>query len=249
MLDPIHLLYLDAYHLGDPLYAGTLARLMARRTEALPPCLILHGSGDRAVRLFEAEGLFPEVAGGLVQPRTPDEAALVERALRQVNRQLVATLTDEIVYAVGFQGPDRGLLRVTAGGAVRAGRLGWLRDLVRQRVVPVLSALAREDDTGAVREVPLPAVALAVAEILGADDAVRVVFFTRNDAAGLVEEGESAAEQPLDAVPEALLPDPEALRAVVRAGISVLLTSPTGLFGGETALGTRIIIPKTAQKA
>ncbi len=242
MPEPIHVLYLDDDHLDDPFFVAGLAQRMARR-KALPPCLLVHGSGERAERLLEAEGLFPERAGGLVRVRTPREAALVEQALRQVNRRLVGTLTDAVVHAVGFHGVDRGLLRLEADGTVTAGRVGWVRALLGQRVVPVVSTLVRAGQRGAAQQAPLPAVTLALARALGG---VVVVFFTRTEQPGLFEGEALRPDAAVEALPEALLPAPEAVRAVAAAGLPALLTSAAGLFGGEVPLGTKIFATKTA---
>ena len=106
MPEPIYLIYLDLYHLDDLLFLPSLARMMGRQRR--PSCLLVHGAGEQAERLLEAEGLFPERKEGLVQVSTAAEAALVERAARQVNRRIVGALTEEGVPAVGVQGIDRG---------------------------------------------------------------------------------------------------------------------------------------------
>lgn len=248
MPDPIHILYLDAYHLDDPLFVSSLARMMGRLRRAVPPCLWLHGSGERAERLLEVEGLFPEKKNGRIQPRTPQEVALVEKALRQVNRHIVSTLTEEVIHAVGFQGTDRGLLHMDAHGAIRAGRIGWLVDLIRKGAVPVLSALVADPETGASSEADLVLVALAVAQALKQED-VRLVFFNRTGQPGVVADEGVLDEVGIEAVPAGHLPDSAAVQAIVEAGLSAYLTSPTGLFGGEMPQGTNILRTKPAQNA
>ena len=246
MPEPIHILYLDAYHLGDPLYVSSLARMMGRLRRAVPPCLFLHGSGERAERLLEAEGLFPEKVDGRVQPRTPQEAALVEKALRQVNRQIVSTLTEEIIHAVGFQGTDRGLLRMDERGDIQTGRMGWLVDLIQKGAVPVLSAMVAHPETGAPHEADLTNITLAVAHALSQEKEVRVVFFSRKDQPGVVSDAAVLDEVEVEAVPTGHLPDPEGVRTVAEAGFAVFLTSASGLFGGEIPQGTNILRSKPA---
>lgn len=237
---PIYLIYLDTYHLGDLLFVPGLARMMARRQRKRPPCLFVHGSGEQAERLLEAEGLFPERKDGLIQVRTAAEAALVERAVRQVNRQIVAAFTEEGVPAVGVQGLDRGLLHLNTDGLVTAGRIDWLQDLIARQAVPVLSALVQDARTGHAREAHLHAATRALAHTWHADAAI-VVFFTRNDQPGVLDGEAPAPERAFDAVPDTSLADPEAVQAIAAAGFSVLLTSPAGLFGGQDVRGTQIL--------
>ncbi len=243
----MYLIYLDDYHLGDLLYLPGLAQRMGRMRRARPACLFVHSSGEQAERLLEAEGLFPERKDGLVQARTVPEAALVERALRQVNRRIVGALTEEGVHAVGFQGSDRGLLRSGSGGAVTAGRVAWLAALIEKRAVPVVSALVQDAEAGPARAVSLPAATVALARGLGPGDVV-VVFFTQNNQPGVFEGDRPLPSLALEALPEALLPDPEAVDEMVQAGIPALLTSAHGLFGGDEPMGTRIFNVKTAKK-
>lgn len=244
MPDPIYLVYLDPYHLDDLLFLPGLARMMRRQRR--PPCLFVHGSGERAERLLEAEGLFPERRDGLVQIRTAAEAALVERAARQVNRQIVGGLTEEGVPAVGVQGIDRGLLHKNDDGQVAPGRIDWLKALAEKQALPVVSALAQEAGSGRVCEIHLREAARALAEALQADGVV-VAFFTRNNQPGILDGETPAPERSLDALTEAILPEPEAARAIVLAGFSVILTSPAGLFGGDGVRGTQIIRVKSAK--
>jgi acetylglutamate kinase len=237
---PTYLIYLDAYHLDDLLFVPGLARMMGRLGRKRPPCLFVHASGEQAERLLDAEGLFPERKDGLVQVRTAIEAALVERAVRQVNRRIVAAFTEEGVPAVGVQGLDRGLVHLNTDGLVTAGRIDWLRDLIARQAVPVVSALVQDVRAGHAREVHLHAATCALAHALPAD-AVVVVFFTRNDQPGVLDGEAPMPKHPLDAVPETSLADPEAVQTVAAAGFSVMLTSPTGLFGGQDVRGTRIL--------
>ena len=243
----MYLLYLDDYHLDDLLYVPSLAQQMGRMRRMRPVCLFVHSSGDQAERLLEAEGLFPERKDGLVQAQTPEEAALVERALRQVNRRVVGALTEEGVHAVGFRGADRGLLQVDDDGAVKPGRVAWLKDLIEKRAVPVISALARELEGEGTRAVLAGEATVALARALGLGEMV-VVFFTRNNQPGVFEGQRPLPNLPLDALPPAILPDPEAVRAVVTAGIPALLTSAAGLFSADEPRGTTIFNVKTAKK-
>ncbi len=241
MPEPIYLIPLDPYHLDDLLFLSSLARMMGWQRQRRPSCLLVHGAGEQAERLLEAEGLFPERKEGLVQVSTAAEAALVERAARRVNRQIVGALTEEGVPAVGVQGIDRGLLHKSDDGHLMTGRIDWLKDLAQKQAVPVVSALVQDARAGHACEVHLHEATRALAHALHADGVV-VAFFTRNNQPGVLGGEAPARELSLDAVPEASLPDPEAVRAIAAAGFSVMLTSTAGLFGGDEVQGTWMII-------
>lgn len=228
------LLFLDDYHLGDPLFVGRLAQLMGRRA-GRPPCLVVHGGGEAAERALEAQGLVPGRRGGVVVAETAEQAALAERAVRRLNQKIVGTLTDEGVPAVGLQAADRGLLRRAEGGAVEAGRTAWLQALVRQGAVPVVSPLVGGAG-GVLREVPAAAVAEALARSFGAEPPT-LVFFTRHDRPGLP--GRAAA--PLAEVPPESLAAPAAVKSALESGLTAWLTSPAGLFGADEPLRTRLV--------
>lgn len=235
MAGPVYLIYLDTYHLDDLLYLTRLAQVAGRRGQR-PLCFFVHGSGGQAERLLEAEGLFPPRKDGRIMVQTEAEAALVERAVRQVNRRIVGELTDQRVHAVGFQGMDRGLLRWDSDGAMEAGALGWLEDLIGKRVVPVLSTLVRDPQTGQPCEVPLAAATITLAHALQA--ACVVVFLTRNDEPGIRDGEHVLRTLDPDRLPAAVLSEPGAVRAVVSSGIATLLTSAAGLYGADAPRGT-----------
>lgn len=245
MTDPIYLLYLDRYHLDDPLFLSSMAQRMKRVKRRLPPLLFLHNSGEQTERLLEAEGYFSKREEGLLHLQTSKELALLERAMRDVNRRIVGTLTDEGVHTVGFHGLDRGLLRIGADGQVSAGRVDWLLDLMLKRVVLVLSTLVQDPQTRQVREESVQSATLAMAPALDGERIV-VVFFTRNDRPGIWEDGAVKKTYPLNALSASILSEPKAIRAMVTGGFSVLVTSPKGLLEGEKPHGTWIIDPKTA---
>lgn len=228
-----YLLLLDRYHLDDPLFAGALARMLAR--PGRPPCLLVHGGGDAAERQFEAAGVFPERQGGVLVPKTAAEVAVVERAVRELNRKLVATLTDAVVHAVGLQGADRGLLR-PEDDTLTAGRVTWIQALLERGVVPVVSALVAVE--GSVREVSAVAAARALAAALGPP--LTVVVFTKTNRPGFIDASGARAEVPCAALSGEVVDDPAAVCALVAAGLPVLLTSVAGLGGAEGVQGTHV---------
>jgi hypothetical protein len=93
---------------------------------------------------------------------------------------------------------------------------------------------------GAVREVNGGAVAGTLARSFADDGAEsQVVFLAKNGQNGIVEGDSAQAEAMLEAVPESLLAEPEAVRAALTAGGEVMLTGRSGL--RQTPLvGTRV---------
>jgi hypothetical protein len=232
---PLYLLYLDRYHQGDPLFLKELAQQFARAAPAQVPALLLHTGGEKLERTLEAEGIFPERREGVVQTETPRQVALAERATREANQEIVALFTDEEVSAVGLQGADRGLLRRTETGAVEAGAFGWVADLVKMRVVPVLSALAsvRVSQTPErVEAVPPARAAVAVAGALGDFD-VTICFFTKGKRP---QNSASGTEGAPDALAE-VHAEPDVVRWAAEQSGRVLLTDLRGLFEGEEPQG------------
>lgn len=226
----MYLLYLDDTDLDDPVFAGSLAQRM-RRAASLPSLAFVHGSGGMAERLLEAEGLFPVVQDGVLKAVTPQEIILVERGLRTQNRRLVATLTEESVPAVGIQGGDRGLLRRSASGTVELGNGEWLRRLVAQGAVPVVSALVRDAGTASLRQAALPDVALALAQRLG----MSLVLLAASALPGRLQGAHRLTD-----LPAHLLPDPAILKAATRAGVPLQCTDPDRFFLSDVPFDARV---------
>ncbi len=229
---PVYLVLLDAYHLDDLLFLGTLGRLMAA---APREAILVHGDGGLAARALEAKGYFPGDA------LNEDALALVAAAHVQQNRRLVAALNDAGVPAVGLLGSDRRMLVKTVSGQVLAGKTGWLSDLASRGAVPVVAALALDGV-----EVPIavaPEAALAVFRVAVPGTAVA---FTRTGRPGLGTPPVAVLEGDDLSAYEAELADPAAVRALAHEG--VLVTSPPGLWASGGAAGTEIL-PKEPEKA
>lgn len=236
-----HLLYLDRYHLGDPLFLQSLARALAGAGPGQPGTVLVHGSGEEAERLLEAEGLFLEREDGILQVSSAGEAALVQRAVRQLNRTLVALFTDAAVATVGLMGTDRRLLEVQPDGALTVHGAGWLKGLLDRRVVPIVGALAREAGQGRIGEVATDAAVAAIGQAMGPED-VRVVVFTRSNLPGIMEGRATVPEVSIEDVQDdRIVPEPDAVRRVLSAGLSVLLTNTARLVGASGAAGTRVV--------
>lgn len=235
--ETLYILYLDRYHLGDELFINDLAQRLHQAPPGEPLCLLVHGSGEKVERTLESQGFFPERRGGVLDVEAPEQVRLVERSVRETNRELVATLTDEVVPAVGIQGVDRNLLRLEEGTVV-AQRVGWVEALLSQRVVPVVSALVEHPEEGRVREVYAADAVVALAEAFDTVDPV-VVFFTTGPHAGWAD-----ATGVQDTVsPDALreggpLPEPDAVRRIVQENSRGLITNLGGLFAESGPTGT-----------
>ncbi|WP_412067707.1 hypothetical protein [Rubrivirga sp. IMCC43871] len=168
-------LFLDPYFLGDPLFLPGLARDLAARGEGL---VLVHGSGERGERALESMGILPTASDGVWATDSDDARAAVERATRELNRQVAAELNEAGVASIRATGADRGLIRTSENG-IEAGNVGWLGATVGHGVVAVVAALAgapvREVDAAAVagalaRALDVPLVALATRSIAGEGD-------------------------------------------------------------------------------
>ena len=128
-------LALDSYSLGDPLFLTGLARdLQARHAAGGSGFLIVHGTGEAGERALEALGAEPERADGALVIETPEAAAAVERAARELNRSIVHELSEVGVHALRVTGLDRGLIRPDG----TLGKTAWLAQAAGARTVPVI---------------------------------------------------------------------------------------------------------------
>lgn len=163
------LICLDPYLLGDPLFLSQLARDLAHRGGG---ALLVHGSGEAGERAIEATGALARQRDGVWDVDTPELTAEVERATRELNRQIVHELNEAGVSAIRVIGADRGLLK-RINGEVVAGHTDWLSGLVRRGVVAVVATLV--DAAGdALPEVDPVVGASALARALGVESVVLI---------------------------------------------------------------------------
>ena len=231
----LYIVHLDRHHLGDDLFLKSLAQQLAKGQSGEPACLFVHGSGEKVERTLEAQGYFPERSEGVLEVETDEQRRLVERSVREMNQEIVATLTDEVVSTVGIQGVDRGLLAQDSDGQVTVTNTGWIEALLKQRVVPVVSALVETD--GVVQEVwDADVVSAFVAAVGESFDPVPCVL-TTGDVAGVPgpdgPQNEATAEAAASVVADA-----DALHRIAEAADRVLVTNLTGLLSGEEPTGT-----------
>ena len=144
------LVTLDPYLLGDPLFLTQLARDLAHRGGG---AVLVHGSGEAGERALEATGAVARQLDGVWAVASEEEAHVVERATRELNRQIVHELNEAGVSAIRVLGADRGLLK-RDGATVLAGATEWLDELASQGVVAVVAAVvAPTEGGGALREI------------------------------------------------------------------------------------------------
>lgn len=229
-------LYLDRYHLGDPLFLTGFARDVLAFVE---PVALVHGSGEAAERALEAQGRIPAYEGGVIAAETDEDRALVERAARDLNRTIVHTLNDAGVAAVGVEAGSRGLVKAAETG-LAAKNVGWFGELLAQRAVPVVAALV-SGAPGEPREVSGGAVAGLLAGALSREgDAVLVAFLSKRGS-GIPETAVSDGEGLLfEDLPEGVLPEPEAVQAALSVGADVRLVERAALRGGRLG-GVRLL--------
>ena len=235
----LYLVYLDRHHLGDSLFLKSLAQHFAEGPSGDPPCILVHGSGEKVERTLEAQGYFPERSKGVLDVEGEEQRQLVERAVRETNQEIVAALTDEVVSTVGVQGVDRSLLARAPNGDVRAQRAGWIAALIKQRVLPVVSALV-EKEGGRPEEVWAVDALVALARVLEEDFEPVACVLTTTDQSRLVDGTGEREELSIEAVSEDDVSDPPAVRRLYEAGLPVLITNLQGLLGGEQPTGTRL---------
>lgn len=238
-MQTLYLVYLDRHHLGDSLFLKSLAQHFAEGTSGEPLCLLVHGSGEKVERTLESQGYFPERSNGVLEIEGEEQRQLVERAVRETNQEIVAALTDEVVSTVGVQGVDRGLLGRDGNGDVRAQNAGWLSALLKQRVLPVVSALVEEEGARP-EEVWAVEALVALAQALKTSFDPVACALTTTDRPGLEGGAGVKDEATLQDLSEDVVPEPAAIRRLHEAGLPVVITNLQGLLGGESPSGTRL---------
>lgn len=239
-MQSLYLLYLDRHHLGDALFLKSLAQHLSSEQGGRPPSLLVHGSGEKVERTLEAQGQFPERTDGVLDVEGENQRRLVERAVREMNQEIVATLTDEVVSTVGIQGVDRGLFQQTEEGSIRAANAGWITALLKQHVVPVVSALVKDHSSGVVQEFWAVEAVVALAEALETSFDPVACLLTTTDRPGVSVQGTVQEELQVEEIPDDAVPEPSAVHSLSEADVPVLVTTLQGLFGEGEPRGTLI---------
>lgn len=177
---------------SDPDLAAALRA--AASTDRL---VVVHGGGDEVSALQRRLGLVPRFSGGR-RVTTTDDLDIVQMVLSgTANKRLVAAFVGAGLRAVGVSGEDDGLLRARATSRETLGEVGaptrvdtrLVALLVENGYVPVISPLARDEETGGTLNVNGDDAAAALATAIGADELVLVA-----DVPGVIADGVVVAE-------------------------------------------------------
>ncbi|WP_022834845.1 acetylglutamate kinase [Salisaeta longa] len=232
----LHLVYLDRDHLSDPVFLNTLAQTFAKVPPAQrTPMVLVHGSGEKVERTLEADGrLVERTDAGTLPVTDPADRQLVERAVRETNKQILSALADEVVPAVGIQGTDRGVLRRTDDGGLTTGPLGWVEALLSQHVLPVMSTLAPPQANQSTAEEAAPAQVLQALAKGWSDRYAPVLTFIQRADWSAVPDGLSA-----DALDASAYSEPAVVRSCLHAA-PIRLTRLEALLNGDSASQTPV---------
>ena len=172
---------------SDPALAAAVLDASARAR-----IVVVHGGGDEVSALQRRLGMTPQFQGGR-RVTTPEDLDVVRMVLSgAVNKRLTATFVTAGIRAVGLSGEDDGLLCARATARETLGEVGepsrvdrrLLEVLVNAGFVPVVSPLARDDETGATLNVNGDDAAAAIAVALGAEELALIA-----DVAGVMADG------------------------------------------------------------
>jgi len=165
--------------------------------------VVVHGGGDDVSALQRRLGMTPQFQGGR-RVTTPEDLDVVRMVLSgTVNKRLAATFVTAGIRAVGLSGEDDGLLRARAIARETLGEVGeptrvdgrLLAVLLSAGFVPVVSPLARDEETGATLNVNGDDAAAAIAVALGADELALIA-----DVAGVMADGAVIRELDIEQV-------------------------------------------------
>ena len=236
---PVHILCVDDYHLGDPLFGRSLARTLAEAAKGSLRVIIVHGGGEDAERALEGRGRTAIRERGVLVVEDLADRQLVERAIRETNKKLTAVLTEFEVPAVGIQGSDRGLLKFVADGSVAPGRFTWVRALVDTGSVPVISSLAMTPDGAGEVDVGY-CVALVARQFAG--DECAVIAFARSGRPGVFEADAHLPSIPVEELEKHVREaQTDGLTTLVNDGYEVRLTSVRYAISSDLACFTRVL--------
>jgi acetylglutamate kinase len=163
--------------------------------------VVVHGGGDEVSALQRRLGMTPTFHGGR-RVTTVDDLEIVRMVLSgSANKRLVATFVSEGIRAVGISGEDDGLLCAGVSSRETLGEVGapsrvdarLLDLLVSAGYVPVVSPLARDDETGSTLNVNGDDAAAAIASAMGAEELVLIA-----DVPGVIADGVVVPELDLE---------------------------------------------------
>jgi acetylglutamate kinase len=239
----------------DPQLADTIAA-MVRAGERL---VIVHGGGDQISDLQRQMGREPQFVEGR-RVTTVADLELIRMVLSgSTNKELVAALLSAGVRAVGISGEDGAML---SGAKAFNGSLGEVGTperidtsllvlLLDNGYTPVVSPVARHDETGRALNVNGDDAAAAIALALGASELVFTV-----DVPGVLDRGGALMGQLSSAQAEQMITE----RAATGGMIAKLQAAQPALLGGVNRVrisdiasltkpngGTTLLPPRLAQ--
>ena len=185
---------------SDPALVQHIARASASER-----ICIVHGGGDEVSSLQRRLGGSPQFRGGR-RVTTADDLEVVRMVLSgTVNKRLVAQLIGARVRAVGVSGEDAGMLQARATDRETLGEVGAptrvdrdvLDALLSRDFVPVISPLARDEESGGTLNVNGDDAAAAFAIALEATELLLIA-----DVPGVLVNGTPVAALDLDAAAE-----------------------------------------------
>ena len=165
------LLFLDDYHVGDPLFLADLGRRLSRLGSE-GRTLIVHRASEEVGRNLEG-----------AHPAERDE--ITERTIRHTNQGITRRLIEEGVPAVSVQGSDRPLF--CADDSLTVGSTEWLVGMVELGSVAVISPLA-ESESGAKSIDPVDA-AIQIARVMAVRGEIQCAIFCSTRKDGLRHDG------------------------------------------------------------
>jgi acetylglutamate kinase len=154
--------------------------------------VVVHGGGDEVSALQRRLGLTPKFHAGRRITTTAD-LEIVQMALSgSANKRLVAAFVGRGIRAVGISGEDDGFMAARATSRETLGEVGTpsrvdstlIELLVNAGYVPVISPLARDEESGATLNVNGDDAATAIAIAIGAEELVLVA-----DVPGVMADG------------------------------------------------------------
>jgi acetylglutamate kinase len=228
--------WIDAVNISVIKIGGALIQDRAKIGETIRgvvagPTVLVHGGGIQITRLLERFGVSSSFIDGL---RVTDEATLQVAALAlagEVHTQLVQTLVDAGIPAIGIFGAVRAAQRPGplgfVGGDLKVDS-GALDSLIQAGKIPVIPTLAL--GVGTLLNVNGDETAAAVAISLGAE---RLIFMTDvpgvKDASGEVIDSVADPDELLhaDFVSGGMIPKLRSVSAALAGGVRTVLVGQT----------------------
>lgn len=242
---------------SDPRLAAAIAGAWSAHPGEL--CLV-HGGGDEMSSLQRRLGVEPRFSGGRRITEAADLELLRMTLSGAANKRLVSDLISAGVRAAGLSGEDAGILcasREASGtlghvGAPRSVDASLLHTLLAAGVLPVLSPIARDAESGGAINVNGDDAAAAIAAALQADELLFVA-----DVAAVLDRGVPVAD--LDqAQARTMIADGRAaggMAAKLEAALAALAAGvPSVRIGALPALidashGTRLTAPQPLRRS